>query len=1004
MARCEETRVELLEVSEEEETTEDDPTLVDLFQKPLSPRSSLKLIQRQEDVQKDFLQFLQASNQCNSDVKQGKSPIPPILRSGIVRNWEPSFKQSVSTNKVKITLDDIEEEIYFWQASIVCYVLGANPPLHVLEGFVNRAWKDKIDRVKMLSYGIFIIRFNSLKDRDQILEGGYIFFSRRPVIMKAWDPNGNFKKEDVKKVPILVQLEDLDLKYWEQRSLFKIVVRTDQQFLDMLEFENEHGNNTHVGIKYEWKPIVCNNCYGLGHLADDCKKNAKVEKKWVVKEDHRPKQVVDEDGFVKVTRGTKGKEQTRITEVIRVENTFQALDTELEHQVMAEKEDAGNEGNIGGEIPLSPMDKLLCWNVRGANNQQKQRLIKQFISHQKVYFIGLLETRVKAPKLGTLYANVFEGGVSHPILRGILEGRFLVTVIYASNKRLERKRLWRDIYELNTSQRWCLMGDFNEILAKEERIGLRVSSWPDGDFLQCVNCCNLEDIKSNGNFFAWTNKQHGEDRIFSKIDRVLSNQDIWSRQVNGSKMFLVVMKLKSLKTVLKDINRDDFSDLQGVVHEAKVRLEEIKLSCKVFLPMKIYRGMKRRLGRHMLRQRLRQNRTLSIEQQDRERVHNPQLVQDAFIDYYKQLLGTEMENRRGPDGYSSFFYQDNEDTIGELVSQVVISFLEYGKILKEINSTVITLAPKIATKMLCFRLKAILPSLIFSSQGGFIKGTFIGHTIMICQDLVRHYGRKANKPSCLIKLDLQKAYDIIEWEFIEEMLEGLQFPPKFVKLIMQCISTPRCSLMFNGTLHGFFETMWGLRQGDPISPLLFVMGMEYLSRLMGKIGEKEDFSFHDRCGELKLNHLAFADDVLLFCKGKTKSVMYMLQALKLFSTTSGLYPNANKTALYCSNMEGEDIDQILRASGFTRGVLPFTYLGIPINVKKISGADCEILAEKMTATIRSWSTRNLSFAARTVLTNSILIAIQAYWSQICILPKKLYRRIEAICRSFCGKA
>ncbi|KAM6589753.1 hypothetical protein CsatA_012358 [Cannabis sativa] len=229
----------------------------------------------------------------------------------------------------------------------------------------------------MLSYGIFIIRFNSLKDRDQILEGGYIFFNRRPVIMKAWDPNVNFKKEDVKKVPIWVQLEDLDLKYWGQRSLFKIVgqvgepimvdnvtkererlnypkvlieVRIDQQFPDKLEFENEHGNNTHVGIKYEWKPIACNNCYDQGHLTDDCKKNAKVEKNWVVKEDHRPKQVVDENGFVKVTRGTKGKEQSNTAEALRVENTFQALDSDLEQQVLAGKEveDAENEGNTEG--------------------------------------------------------------------------------------------------------------------------------------------------------------------------------------------------------------------------------------------------------------------------------------------------------------------------------------------------------------------------------------------------------------------------------------------------------------------------------------------------------------------------------------------------------------------------------------------------------------------------------------------------------------------------------
>ncbi|XP_060968435.1 uncharacterized protein LOC133035990 [Cannabis sativa] len=236
----------------------------------------------------------------------------------------------------------------------------------------------------------------------------------------------------------------------------------------------------------------------------------------------------------------------------------------------------------------------------------------------------------------------------------------------------------------------------------------------------------------------------------------------------------------------------------------------------------------------------------------------------------------------------------------------------------------------------------------------------------------------------------------MEWQFIKEMLYGLQFLIPFVKLIMQCISTPRFSLMFNGTLHGFFESKRGLRQGDPISPLLFVIRMEHLSRLMAKVGDKEDFCFHDRCTELKLNHLAFADDVILFSKGNERSVRYLLQALKLFSVTSGLQPSPTKIALYCSNMEQTVVERLLKLSSFSRQNLPFTYLGIPINAKRISGRECEILIEKMTARIRSWSSRNLSFAERTVLINFVLMAIQAYWSQILILPKRIIRGTEAV--------
>ncbi|XP_062075005.1 uncharacterized protein LOC133779015 [Humulus lupulus] len=107
--------------------------------------------------------------------------------------------------------------------------------------------------------------------------------------------------------------------------------------------------------------------------------------------------------------------------------------------------------------------------------------------------------------------------------------------------------------------------------------------------------------------------------------------------------------------------------------------------------------------------------------------------------------------------------------------------------------------------MICKRLREVLPDIISENQSGFIKGRHIAHNIMICQDMVRGYDRKSAKSSCLFKIDLQKAYDTLDWDFLKEMLEALKFPQKFINLVMECVTTTRFSFSINGAHHGFLQ-------------------------------------------------------------------------------------------------------------------------------------------------------------------------------------------------------
>lgn len=146
----------------------------------------------------------------------------------------------------------------------------------------------------------------------------------------------------------------------------------------------------------------------------------------------------------------------------------------------------------------------------------------------------------------------------------------------------------------------------------------------------------------------------------------------------------------------------------------------------------------------------------------------------------------------------------------------------------------------------------------------------------------------------MIKLDIKKAYDNVEWGFIEEMMGALQLPAQYTALVMTCNTTLAFSFMINGTSHGFFKSTRGLRQGDPISALLFVFCFEYISRILGTISKHKDFKYHPRCRGLKLTQLSYADDLILCCKGEVQPVKMIMRGFNAFSKCTGLQASPQK--------------------------------------------------------------------------------------------------------------
>lgn len=294
----------------------------------------------------------------------------------------------------------------------------------------------------------------------------------------------------------------------------------------------------------------------------------------------------------------------------------------------------------------------------------------------------------------------------------------------------------------------------------------------------------------------------------------------------------------------------------------------------------------------------------------------------------------------------------------------------------------------------------MIDSVIDSGQAGLVPGRVITDNILLSHELVKGYTRKAISPRCMLKIDIQKAYDSVEWPFLEQVLISLNFPSGFVGWVMTCVKTVSYSIIVNGKPTPPFEARKGLRQRDLLSPFLFVLAMEYLSRLLRRLGKNPDFNFHPKCSRLNLIHLGFADDLLLFCRGDVGSVQHLFTQFQCFSKASGLIANQAKSSVYCRGVSTVVQEEILKVLGFSKGELPIRYLGVLLSTKKVSVVQCQPLIDKILGRIKSWTIKFLSYAGRAQVIKSVLFSIQVFWAQVFVLPKKVVKIIEATCRSF----
>lgn len=295
--------------------------------------------------------------------------------------------------------------------------------------------------------------------------------------------------------------------------------------------------------------------------------------------------------------------------------------------------------------------------------------------------------------------------------------------------------------------------------------------------------------------------------------------------------------------------------------------------------------------------------------------------QKAFLEHpisiekIKQtLFSCNPSKAPGPDGIPFLFYQTYWDLIHLDLNLIFQAFYNRTLDLSKLNLASICLIPKksdvstidqfrpislincsfkLITKLLTNRLAQVISPLINDSQAAFIKGRLIGDNIVIAHEIL-HHTRITKQKGILLKLDFEKAFDKVNWDFLVEILEARGFGTLFVNWIRDILTSSRTSVSFNGNQGPYFPCKRGLRQGDPLSPLLFDLIADALNKILSRAQSAGLISgLGTFPNSLKILNLHFADDTLLFLEANPTIVGNLKFILLDFESLSGLKINFN---------------------------------------------------------------------------------------------------------------
>ncbi|XP_073066025.1 uncharacterized protein [Primulina eburnea] len=684
--------------------------------------------------------------------------------------------------------------------------------------------------------------------------------------------------------------------------------------------------------------------------------------------------------------------------------------------------------------------KICSWNIRGGGSTRKREIVRSTIRKENPDIAVVLEIKKSAVDrrfVASLWKSRFVDWVCLPAegrSGGILVlwdprlvrvsdnliGNFSAsikiqwnddifwwfTAIYGPCNSRNRELLWDELAGLNSicGENWCVGGDFNVVRNLSEKL----NSTSYTTKLQ-NRVSGLDAREAEGDWTDQLNEQRREARCELEIMTIRKQQMVgqkakvkWMKDGNqNSKFFYSILKNRRNRAFIEKIELEDGS---LITDDAQIQNEIITFFERLY---------KKSEGDGS-----------GIEGLDWMPLSRSEAAQLEVPFAEKEVKAAVMEcdgtKAPGPDGFTLGFYQQNWETVKDDLIRVFDEFFQDGIVNAVTNETYICLIPKknearkvndfrpislttslykILAKVLTNRLRKVMTITVSENQSAFIQGRQITDCCLIANEVVEEYRRKKKK-RWVLKIDLEKAYDNVDWRFMDFVLRKKGFGVKWRKWMKGCVSNVSYSILINGRPRGKFRGGRGLRQGDPLSPFLFNLVIDGMGRLidMARAANEVRGLVVGR-DKMEVTHIQFADDTLFLIQSAT-DLLVVVELLKFFCTKSGLKINFEKSSLLGLNRLDDEVDALAAAIGCKKDQWPIKYLGLPLGGDPKKLEFWTPVISKMSTKLGAWKKAFLSRGARLVLIKSVLNAMPTYYMSIFKVPNKVEKQLEALMRNF----